>query len=438
MVCLSEEPEQSPHSSPDDHSMTPTLTLAHVSHHWRRIVNASPRLWSSIKITVSPTHSVRPLLEHYLTHSKDYPLDLKFSGRFPADDFILRQNLLAYGLMVIDLLSDHCSRIERLTLHEADVFAFLPASSNLSSLKFFRNSKNLIPAEGAVWSILRRAHQLTSVSTDRLLGRNFLPYSRLTALAITDTCNCRQLLATLKICASLQSLEVCNPTFSLHDEEWDLWDHVQLGSLNHFSASAHTDDDIHALFQHLTLPALTSLRVTELAENDEDTLLPIHGLIQRSGCKITELYLNLSWIHASGEDLVDFLELCPNLSRLEVEVWAASGEGQTISYQLLDAIRASYSSPKGMLVPNLVRTKIIERHSSVDEHVVVALLDMMESIFTRRLASSREPSIHPWDLNITFGGPYNAEAVKAWEASEGRLALNGIKCKIAWMRGYDQ
>ena len=52
------------------------ITLSHVSNQWRRVALTTPRLWSFIQITASGWPFARPLLEHYLIHSRSTHLRL--------------------------------------------------------------------------------------------------------------------------------------------------------------------------------------------------------------------------------------------------------------------------------------------------------------------------------------------------------------------------
>ncbi|KAK7054858.1 hypothetical protein VNI00_003321 [Paramarasmius palmivorus] len=104
-------------------NIAPTLNLAQVSHHWRHIVNSSPRLWSTIRIDVSVKVDMVSLLGHYLSNSKEYPLDLDFTALFSRENSRAKRNSLYAGMAIAKMLSRHFSRIENLNLTmKMDIF----------------------------------------------------------------------------------------------------------------------------------------------------------------------------------------------------------------------------------------------------------------------------------------------------------------------------
>ncbi|KAF9259444.1 hypothetical protein L218DRAFT_1058724 [Marasmius fiardii PR-910] len=108
----------------------PSLTLSHVSHHWRTIASSCPRLWSSIFIDVDrPRSRFDAILSTYIKNSADCPLAITIIGPGPSNrrgNHYRPDCLGANGMVILDRILSHSSRIETLQFFRFDLDIGLP------------------------------------------------------------------------------------------------------------------------------------------------------------------------------------------------------------------------------------------------------------------------------------------------------------------------
>ncbi|KAL0059605.1 hypothetical protein AAF712_013656 [Marasmius tenuissimus] len=88
--------------------------LAAVCSHWRGIVRSKSKLWLSLVVRVDLRSGVNvPLLESYLSHSKDHPLEIVVRSHKPQFSSVTAHNLFIYSPseQVMEKLVDHTGKL---------------------------------------------------------------------------------------------------------------------------------------------------------------------------------------------------------------------------------------------------------------------------------------------------------------------------------------
>ncbi|KAK7051607.1 hypothetical protein VNI00_004586 [Paramarasmius palmivorus] len=424
-----------------------TLNLTHVSFHWRQVVKASARLWSSIRIafTANTRHLVYgDILKLYLSQAKEHPLDLRLI-RHPSTQHFHPPVFIYYYQVapaILDILSPHFPHIEKLEIHSniLNSQSLYYPSTAFSSLYSFTSGRGSNNFPSWVWSILGTAPRLAHVDIDTLPGRDKLPYPRLTSLTVESVDSRRELLTTLGLCTNLRSLR-----FGVHvrygfDDPQET--SVKLASLRHLSITSHRENVLFDFLRQLTTPMLEQLEI-EVGQKPSAPLAPFIGLISRSGCHLKDFVLSIPRIHCSDAELQEFLALCPELSRFEADI-NDSGFGvqkgrKTFTYRLFDVLRASSDNLTQwtILSPNVVEIKINEE-CRISKETLSSLLDMIESrdesCRLAALGNVNEPlRRRVTRLDLRFGelvAEYPTEAMAGLKHRVESLAKKSIRCYI--------
>ncbi|KAK7023401.1 hypothetical protein VNI00_016816 [Paramarasmius palmivorus] len=234
------------------------------------------------------------LLGHYLTNSKDHPLEL--TPTYQAYCFSYTNAVSA-----VRILSKNMSRFTRLELCQ----------------------KPGLPDWIIQDPFLNDATELVEVK----VHYGYLTQFVATISPIDDTRGCQR----WRCEGSDTDLQPLHEAFTLSDyppqSSWKIFltdeaAHSPLHYLRHLSITARHDGILSQLLSRLSTPALAS---SELTIPDLASLVPFTNLIQRSKCHLSlnNLVLNFHQRYdqnPSESKLYDLLVLCPALSQLRVKV----------------------------------------------------------------------------------------------------------------------
>ncbi|KAK7026125.1 hypothetical protein VNI00_015700 [Paramarasmius palmivorus] len=424
----------------------PALDLSHVSHYWRWITNDFPRLWSSISVDVFELdEDIRPLVNHYLRKSKDYPLDIVISDSETPNrrGRCIQDHLGRHGLDITKMILWEHPRIERLQLEFDEDILSVACIQHISfpALDYFCNGMRVLQARAETkwfWDAIHDAPNLLSAATDYPLPRCMLPYERLRHLSITSNCETEQLLHILRICASLRSLECheLEPALMPWDETELVCAGVTPSHLHHLSiAPTCGPRDLNFLFEHLTAPSLASFEILDnysedlATEHDEPwSLRPFIDFLRRSRCKLVDLLLEVPSSSILDTEFLEVLEVCPTLSAIEVNVLGAKKGSDTLIYKVLQGLRPRENS-QTMLVPVVEDFIMTEVDSSIDSETASNILDIIE---LRNAVGLRREDV--WNVQLEFSNLAICETgeKRALEERMQRLSEDGVDCSIRW------
>ncbi|KAK7023373.1 hypothetical protein VNI00_016788 [Paramarasmius palmivorus] len=388
---------------------TPTLALTHVSHHWRVTASASARLWSSIRFTLShklseaQTFRVRSLLKLYLTNSRDHALHLTDLCYYPHHESPI-SNLLSHAI----------SRIAKLDLVE-ELGVTMPTHSRLPQW--------LVDA-------LRTAPQLYHVKLHCLDSIN-LPYHQLTVLEVTNIINARWLARILKLCINLDSLHL-QFLQSRSNQVFDMKTHVWMKTLRRLRVQVERPVELVRFLQQISIPLLSSFRISIEGGPGRLSLVSIVDLIRRSQCRLDEFRFQIrsGCMDIPNADLYDLLVLCPELSQLEVDVFRPHCEDMnpgTFVCQLLDVLAPANLHHTPIPSPKLTHLVVSERWTTynVNPGTVDALLGRLEArIGALRDYRTRVP-VSRWKWDLRFGAL--PDGLEGFRGRIEKLAECGLK-----------
>ncbi|KAK7051602.1 hypothetical protein VNI00_004581 [Paramarasmius palmivorus] len=417
----------------------PTLYLTHVSCHWRQVVNASARLWCSMRICGHS--SALALLRHYLTMSKECPLNIEFIWTTVKG--------------VFNILMPHLSRIERLSFHwNHTVFdgisvSELPSFASLRFLNWNHTTMDSLPA----WftDAFRTAPNLTDLTIYYAPDANELPYHQLTRLEVWGYRDWRSLITTLRLCRRLQHLKVellAGSENDLHDSQ------VELPMLRHLSVSSNARHG--SGIDVFTLPSLITIYARDIL-----SLEPFTRLIHRSGCSLVKFrFAHSPAHHSSSTEIHEFLSKCPRLTELKFcYIHEDRGAEETLAGRLFGAYdrpeitgipggfaqgespTSSDSAPlssRGSITPNLTLIRVFDIWPTATSQDLLGLLSKIESWNKLRIRHAAAGVLKPKNVLVTVNQGMSAlcwptqktEDINGIRARIRALKKDGIRCEF--------
>ncbi|KAL0566741.1 hypothetical protein V5O48_015259 [Marasmius crinis-equi] len=286
------------------HGRLPLYPLCHASHLWRTLSVQVPIFWSHYNIDLDHFPSnMLSLLDIHIQNSQGTPLDVQLSRtRSNSDPAPIS------GVSAFKHLLPHLSRYRRLALDSKCLKSVLDATEggrwsfeNLTavSLELEAGTYGLGAYTSSFWEAIAAAPNLTSVTANVLLPRQYISYPGLTTLTLLrklSDSESRTLLQILPFCTSLTSLtfgisaplqpvEGTKPVTKLH-------------SLDQLSISlTRFPSDVASLFTAFWFPSLRSLvltlgpdnRVASSSTSDTAAINAQLSLFKKSSPSITHL-----------------------------------------------------------------------------------------------------------------------------------------------------
>ncbi|KAH8092557.1 hypothetical protein DFH11DRAFT_1826639, partial [Phellopilus nigrolimitatus] len=303
-------------------SATP-LVLTQVCKTWNGVINGSPRLWTGIKLTNGTMIEGRKLspktflgkLSRWIKNSKDVPICINFSYmHLPSHSTY--QEYCKEMKDIVDLLLTCQHRWQTLKVYVEDfsvVQGLLDAMTNLDNAPLLRefelHVKDRKVKNYPVWKA--KCTTLTLHPKGRHSG-----YARLTDLQLFCSPSAEFIMWWIQQAPNLKTLEV---TIDIKQPEHlqlpplQKWKHGNLSKL-HISGFAYPD--ITPLLAHLTLPALTDIKV-DMRRIGYNNWTFIGDLLHRSNPQaLKNLIIDNASI--SEADKMTCLEQSPSLVYLKI------------------------------------------------------------------------------------------------------------------------
>ncbi|ESK93470.1 hypothetical protein Moror_1751 [Moniliophthora roreri MCA 2997] len=432
----------------------PAYDLSRVSFHWRRVINAQPRLWSSIKADIFQLEEdVRPILQLYLRRSGNHPLEMDISceryGVTAVDRhrWPLVTQLGEYGSQVFQIIFGHVSRCAELTLglEVERLLGIVETTKNPISFPYLQTLSTQV-AEGInasnrwFWEAIRwRSPMLKKVESGSLLAPDIVPYHQLISLIVNWTCTAtaESLFEVLRCCTSIQSLALYE-VYINNDARLNY--PVELKALEHFTITfAQSFNNLSGFFDIVVLPSLVSIEINGGTLGQGPGVggwrsTSFLAMIQRSGCTLRDFRLHVPSDDIPVVSFLDILQSCPGLKSLDVRLTGARHGSETFTYSLLRNL--GMAPPGSILVPCLEKLCIDEVASRIDVQAVLELLDMVrirrDIVVERRGLGDTKLTVLR-DIRLRFdtvvGEPYTETLVRD---SVHTLAEDGVKCSIDW------
>ncbi|KAF9259431.1 hypothetical protein L218DRAFT_665073 [Marasmius fiardii PR-910] len=175
-------------------SPSPLLTLAHVSHYWRKMAVSCPRLWSFISVNVAcPRSEFGDILSLYIENSANHPLyiNVRGAGRWIGQGDLSKyreRSLGEHGVAILDRILSQSERIRLLkfVLFDLDVGLADTPHRALPLLQRFETNLKIDNMDSWLIKSLKTAPLLNAVSApfyDRIPPPP-LPYCQLTHLTM--------------------------------------------------------------------------------------------------------------------------------------------------------------------------------------------------------------------------------------------------------------
>ncbi|KAK7032082.1 hypothetical protein VNI00_013451 [Paramarasmius palmivorus] len=302
-----------------------TLTLSQVCSLWRDVVTNTPKLWSSFALSITKISvPIQGLLSHYLRRSANHPLKIRayhrdrgiYEDEEDSDDDLLAAAVGKHGIIAFRMLMSHCTRFQELEL----------AFDNWDILDYLCNSRTRIS--------FPELRSLTFRATIGGTGRAFWFWK--------EACTAPNLVALRSdkweeyMSRSLVSLELDRWPHLLTFEQLGASTKLECLSIELFQGSAtlspvnfprlqslflrRVDCHLDWFFGFVTLPSLVHLKIKYIFPRQPTALTSIVEMIQRSRCSLRTLEIACpgSQVRGSFKFVVDVLQVCPELTRLEV------------------------------------------------------------------------------------------------------------------------
>ncbi|KAG7088906.1 hypothetical protein E1B28_012851 [Marasmius oreades] len=387
----------------------PALRVSQVCYFWRQVMLSRTELWAKLEVRLDQmTKGSLELLKLFLEHSKASPLTLRVTSGY-WNSSVDSHSTLPWN--ALQLLLENAHRWFSATLR-LDYQLFLRASSKVAQALEQQDVKHNSETSSIHSPFSRLEHldiswfdcRISSVYSDRPAIRLFENASSLRSLTIPHYDDCfvfplsnvhtfkltnvhRNPTSILPQCTNLTKLSILN--FAIRDSGL-VASRPQVSNITHLDiqlSSYFETLTLKNLFDHLELPCLTSLTVSE----------PFHryvnrrtwsqeafvSLQSRSGFQLQKL--GIMEVPITGEDLVEVLTLNPFLRELTFFEWHL----RSATKKLLEALVSS-SSTAETVVPGLKHLRVRS-----DE----ALVDIGRVVESRLLSSSG-----PLEEVLLFGG----------------------------------
>ncbi|KAK7058485.1 hypothetical protein VNI00_002119 [Paramarasmius palmivorus] len=366
------------------------FSVSQVCSHWRSVAVGTPSLWASLSLDVMGNidEGHADLVDLYLQRSAQYPLKVALVDGDDGDDDIGETGFDVLCAVVKELY--RCKEFH----YEADVYylinlidkPFQPQALPLLTTFSDRADPHLGDDDGWLWDLVKVAPNLVDVSVTWFTGRDSFP-KNLRSLTIREQklsyTPFLQMIPRLPKLVSL-NLDDFSPRYGTPLTPYPIY------TRDLVITSSMTLSGLDPLFSSVSLPILSSLDIsTNGPAFDPVTynLGALRALIQRSGCSLKELTLDIQG-YSSGA-LISLLELQPSLVRLKLEVRVphkASPADLEEPLVLADLFtRLSLPDPQSPLIPRIQHLDIREVVVSASDYginerfkIVESALDMVE------------------------------------------------------------
>ncbi|KAK7058505.1 hypothetical protein VNI00_002139 [Paramarasmius palmivorus] len=437
-----------------------TCSLSQVCHYWRRIINASPELWSSLRIDFTQMEEVHEdLVDLYLTRSAQHPLKIDIYDPVIHNwegYEILKDAIVIFGQTGFDVFCTVIAELHRTKefsyrFHTDAVLDFVKhrfRAREFPLLTSLNDETVEISQAYWFWDLVHDTPNLTSLTSERFIPVEWLP-ENLQTLKVKHQSGYADLLEMLPHLSKLRSLH-------LHDFSPDaipdtptpvLAKHM---NLREFTVTTERPlSYLNLLFASLTLPNLTSLRIFtgQLVSEDRhstkqnvqaasyrvDQLAALCTLIERSGCLLRDLTLHVEPFPSDA--FIALLEFQPSLVELDLEIRIQpSGSQPLVLVDLVDKMITSQA-----LLPS-VQHLVIHEHSYHDyrDYDVNDMFSHLASVVGMLEARAMGNRIS--DASLSFGRwiPSNTPGIqsKRYDIPAGiadriqGLCMRGLKYRV--------
>ncbi|KAJ8076349.1 hypothetical protein PM082_000770 [Marasmius tenuissimus] len=371
-----------------------TLNISQVCSRWRTIINAIPKLWSSLHIDLYEIkHNISSIIDLYINRSREHPLHVyladeldKSEGILSFDRYFLEIRFGKRGLEAVDCLLGAIERFEELEINmsgeliDSIIGLETPGLSDVGvdfcRLKVFGTARSLfgLGGDNFFWKSICEAQKLTHLVVRGRLNRELLQsLPHITSVDLRGVPFLDIALNVLQYTPSLERLSAISVAHHLLPQE--LPPTIIAKSLRHLSLDGPIVEEIAKLFSVLVLPSMTSLEIVSHSRPDTPhSTQPILDVLQRSSCSLQELVLRLP-LHLP--DLLRVIRSCPSLTYLEI-LLPAMPEAQEEITEFLSQLGVHESM--AVLAPALSRLHIYTSDAlSWDVGVAGRLVETLDS-----------------------------------------------------------
>lgn len=316
------------------------LLLCRVCHDWRQLAHATPRLWTSIHISLCYDVTIVPIpspddVISWLSRSKSLPLSLSLYG-CPSSYNTGVIQFKPY-LDILSSVVSRCSSIHLSTTSDMLDYIFsadaVPVSLEelyIDSISWFNMNIEETVFSNSGGALLPKLHSLSLPFDALILFRRNTEHKRLTHLAISrpdyGTYELGEIVDVLHSVPFLRSLSISG--FHAHEES-SSFSHltIHLSDLESLSITDYRPyAHVWGFLVALHTPLLRHWKYHLLPSHDSHPikghLNAIHSFLSRLKEPLEELDLH---IHSYGTEFRRFLSFLPGLKRLSLHRHRASG-----------------------------------------------------------------------------------------------------------------
>ncbi|KAF5332934.1 hypothetical protein D9758_015965 [Tetrapyrgos nigripes] len=335
----------------------PTLALSQTCNVWRNIVYSRPALWSCLDIDLGKsTPRTMSLLQRYLDRSGNAPLTFRIYA-WDLDGGDDPDELNEDGWKMLEIILSHYLQWKEATFElHWDIYAkgfhrmssIVPRPTDWSldrleilnvewtpdSLDWDPNFPDSDEKEKTFFHFFLRWPALRSLSLDAFHSFLPFPFEKLKELRICNNCVDGSPEDIFELCGGLEHLQL--PTGYQYLGGFDGLDatHKNLKNLRSLDLGIENDEAAIRLFEGLTVPCLTSLKVsgTVLDQDYESWQQSFRAMLVRSKCSV-ELFEFDEGFFGSDEEVLAVLKLLPRLKCLKMDL--GSGFAKVFTSDLL-------------------------------------------------------------------------------------------------------
>ena len=340
-------------------SYCPALQLSQVCYFWREVMLSRTELWGNLEVRLEQLSGLSlELLRRLLANSKSSALRLRVTSGYviaPAGN----TTTVAWEALVLLLQNSHRWLSATLRL---DYQLFLGASRKIAEtldgketlqqhlpfarlehldVSWFDCRITSAYNERERIHLFEKAPSLRSLTIPHYDDCFVFPLSRLQELNLTNVH--RSPAPILAQTTNLKHLTVNN--FAIRDP--GILAHPQVSHITHLTiqvSSYFQSLTLKHLLDHLELPCLTSFSVSEPFHRYTDrqtwSQTAFNSLIRRSRCQLRKL--GVYEILVSGDELVEILEMCPELEEFAFFEWQST----CVTKKVLDGLVLSEESKR--------------------------------------------------------------------------------------------
>jgi len=286
------------------------LLLGQICGYWRDVALSTPRLWTSLHLTLwaGSDEFDLEMVNAWLARSTPCPLTLTLSVNSSESAESIQAG--------IDVLMQHSNRWEDVTL-DLGPYSFRTLSAIRNSLSCMKTLSVDIPWPSQylpTFDAFEFAPQLRSLETGCYFSPSMLkiPWAQLTN-CVFNFSTVQECLEAFHQTAHLLTCKVIIPEHVV--ESSSQWPHVYLDQLT--SMTVILQEDATIFFDHLTLPALQNLYYFN---GSGPSFRRLNSLLARSACALRTLVLGSTLETRVPEDeFLELLRIVPSLVELSLQ-----------------------------------------------------------------------------------------------------------------------